>query len=174
MLQMALVTWTSDFSDINFTNYTFSFWFLYLLCIYQMLKFTQQWPSTQSIKIQPKSKRTTNYVPFNQTRSIHTMALNAFAGLTFQEHDSLLDVLRVLTPDQTPGIFKLGFFGHGSLRQLAVVLLLKFLPKHTKHKSTWSDQGGINVSHNYIIGTGREWSQQGWSSLLTKRSLFWH
>lgn len=65
------------------------------------------------------------------------MVLSADTGpeLTFQQPDSLLDVLRVFAPDETPGIFKLGFFGHGSLHQLIVVLLLKFLPKHTT--SSW-------------------------------------
>lgn len=50
--------------------------------------------------------------------------------LTFQKHDSLLDVLRVFAPDQTPGIFELSFFGNGSLHQFVVVFLFKFLYEH--------------------------------------------
>lgn len=50
--------------------------------------------------------------------------------LTFQNHNSLLDVLRVFAPDQTPGIFEPGFFGNGSLYQFVVVFLFKFLSEH--------------------------------------------
>lgn len=52
---------------------------------------------------------------------------------TFQKHNSLLDVLGVLAPDQTPGIFEPGFLGHGSLHQLLVVFLFKFLCKHKEN-----------------------------------------
>lgn len=58
-----------------------------------------------------------------------------FYELTFQEHNSLLDVLRVFTPDQTPRIFKLCFLGHGSLHQLIVVFLFKFLSKQKQNPS---------------------------------------
>lgn len=50
--------------------------------------------------------------------------------LTFQKHNSLLDILRVFAPDQTPGIFEPGFFGNGSLHQFVVVFLFKFLSEH--------------------------------------------
>lgn len=58
-----------------------------------------------------------------------------YEKLTFQKHDSLLDVLGVFAPDQTPGIFELGFFGNGSLHQFVVVFLFKFLSEHID--SSW-------------------------------------
>lgn len=53
--------------------------------------------------------------------------------LTFQKHNSLLDVLRVPAADQTPGVLEPGLFGHGTLHQLGVVLLFKFLSKHKEN-----------------------------------------
>lgn len=69
------------------------------------------------------------------------------AELTFQKHNSLLDVLCVLAPDQTPGIFKPGFFGNGTLHQLVVVFLFKFLSKHTHKKKQLEINIEILYSH---------------------------
>lgn len=63
------------------------------------------------------------------TRTPLSIAPSLSADLTFQEDASLPDVLRVFAPDQTPGVFELGLFGHGTLGQLAVVFLLEFLSR---------------------------------------------
>lgn len=79
-----------------------------------------------------------------------------YEKLTFQKHDSLLDVLGVFAPDQTPGIFEPGFFGNGSLHQFVVVFLFKFLSEHIDN-SWWLKWKSIQNLTNYFIGW--EWTR---------------